>query len=575
MSYEIGSRVGEYEILQILGAGGMGRVYKVRNVISDRIEAMKVLLPDLEGNPGLADRFMREIKVQASLDHPNIAALYTALRVENQLLMLMEYVEGTTLDKLMESGPVPIEKGVDCIVQVLAALSYAHARGVVHRDLKPANMMVTPGGIVKLMDFGIAKMAADRKLTQTGSTVGSLYYMSPEQIKGATDIDARSDLYSLGVSLYEVVTGARPFQGDSEYSIMAAHLQGNPPPPVQISPNLPAGLSEIILQALEKDPSKRFQTADAFRNALLFVCRPAQATASAPATGPAPLFATQPQIPPPPPAFTAQPQVPPAPQSARSHRGLWIAVGALLGIAVLAVVAMQIPKFRHTAAQTESAQTGTENSAVQAPAPETAQTAAPKPAPTEASNEVTSAPVTALQQNQPQAAAAQPGQSTPVQQTSANFAAPQSSRAASSPKPAVKNLQSPEVKSSPSGRISAESSQPAASQPAPAPAAPAAAASTPPASEDKTAEQLKEIRKDLDLLGMRAATVRGSLDSLRKQQAASGLGLRSDMANAAQRMDYYLSQAETSLNRRDAEGAKKNLDLAENEVSKLENFLHK
>jgi serine/threonine-protein kinase len=200
---------------------------------------MKVLLPDLAGNPELADRFMQEIKLQASLDHPNIAALHTALRVENQLLMLMEYVEGITLDKVMESGPVPIDKATGYIAQVLSALSYAHARGVIHRDLKPGNMMITPSGEVKLMDFGIPKMTADRKLTQNASTVGSLYYMSPEQIKGSLDLDPRSDLYSLGVSLYEVVTGARPFQGDSEYSIMAAHLEKNPPPPIQISPNLP------------------------------------------------------------------------------------------------------------------------------------------------------------------------------------------------------------------------------------------------------------------------------------------------------------------------------------------------
>lgn len=168
MNYEIGSRVGDYEILEILGAGGMGRVYKVRNVLSDRVEAMKVLLPDLEGNAQLADRFMREIKVQASLDHPNIAALHTALRIENQLMMLMEYVEGTPLDHLMEAGPIPIDKAVDYIAQVLSALSYAHARGVVHRDLKPANMMITPSGVVKLMDFGIAKMTADRKLGARG-----------------------------------------------------------------------------------------------------------------------------------------------------------------------------------------------------------------------------------------------------------------------------------------------------------------------------------------------------------------------------------------------------------------------
>ena len=184
MSLDIGSRIGDYEIVSALGAGGMGKVFKVRNVISDRVEAMKVLLPDLEHEPELADRFMREIKVQASLQHPNIAALHTALRVDNQLLMLMELVEGITLDQRLQQGPVPLRDGVDYIGQVLGALGYAHQHGVIHRDIKPANMMLTAKGTVKLMDFGIAKAAADRKLTMTGTTMGSLYYMSPEQIKG-------------------------------------------------------------------------------------------------------------------------------------------------------------------------------------------------------------------------------------------------------------------------------------------------------------------------------------------------------------------------------------------------------
>ena len=174
MNLEIGSTVGDYQVVGILGAGGMGQVYKVRNVISDRVEAMKVLLPDLVNQPDLADRFLREIKVQASLEHPNIAALHTAVRVENQLLMLMEFVEGVTLDQKLKDGPLPAAEAVNYIMQVLAALDYAHARGVVHRDIKPANMMLTPGGVVKLMDFGIARSSADHKLTQTGTTVGSL-----------------------------------------------------------------------------------------------------------------------------------------------------------------------------------------------------------------------------------------------------------------------------------------------------------------------------------------------------------------------------------------------------------------
>src|ERR1700730_1206189 len=181
MSLEIGSRIGDYEIVSALGAGGMGKVFKVRNVISDRVEAMKVLLPDLEHEPELADRFMREIKVQASLQHPNIATLHTALRVDNQLLMLMELVEGITLDQRLQQGPIPLRDGIEYIGQVLGALGYAHQHGVIHRDIKPANMMLTANGTVKLMDFGIAKAAADRRLTMTGTTLGSLYYMSPER----------------------------------------------------------------------------------------------------------------------------------------------------------------------------------------------------------------------------------------------------------------------------------------------------------------------------------------------------------------------------------------------------------
>src|ERR1043165_7499501 len=240
MNLATGSIVGDYQIIGVLGEGGMGKVFKVRNTISDRIEAMKVLLPNLEGEPDLADRFLREIKVLASLNHPNIAGLRTAVRFENQLLMIMELVDGESLDhRLQHHGRLPVEEAVRYISQVLAALACAHERGVIHRDIKPANMMVTPDGTVKLMDFGIAKSATDRKLTMTGTTMGSLYYMSPEQITGVESLDARSDLYSVGVSLYELVTGKRPFDGDSQFAIMSAHLQKVPVPPITIDPSLP------------------------------------------------------------------------------------------------------------------------------------------------------------------------------------------------------------------------------------------------------------------------------------------------------------------------------------------------
>src|SRR5215475_9547347 len=172
MNLDVGSIVGDYQVVDTLGAGGMGKVFKVRNTISDRIEALKILLPDLAGEPDLADRFLREIKVLASLDHPNIAGLRTAFRYENQLLMIMELVEGITLDQRLKQGPLSVNEAVSCIGQVLSALGYAHRSGVIHRDIKPANMMLTPQGTVKLLDFGIAKGGEDRKLTMTGTTMG-------------------------------------------------------------------------------------------------------------------------------------------------------------------------------------------------------------------------------------------------------------------------------------------------------------------------------------------------------------------------------------------------------------------
>jgi serine/threonine-protein kinase len=503
MNYEIGSRVGDYEVLEVLGSGGMGQVYKVRNVISDRVEAMKVLLPDLEGNAELADRFTREIELQASLDHPNIAALHTALRLDNQLLMLREYVEGVTIEAALRSGRIPIDKAIDYTAQVLSALSYAHARGVVHRDLKPANMIITPSGVVKLMDFGIAKMVVDRKVTQTGSTVESLYYMSPEQIKGAVDLDPRTDLYSLGISLYEMVTGARPFQGDSEYSIKAAQLETNPPPPIQLDPNLPPALSEIILMSLEKDPAQRFQSADAFRAALLSVRGSVQQPVAAPAEAP----------------VVALP--PPPPPAARSHRGLYIALGSLATIAVIIAAVTQIPKFRHTAAE----------SAPAAVASAPAQQAPAEPPPAE---------------TQP---ASQPVSPAPA----AKAALPAVRRAApAAPSPAQ---------------------QPVEQQPvSPPPQAPPQQASPAPADAAK-AEQLEQLREQGSLLSIRAGTVRSSLESLRKAQARSGLGLRADMAASAQRMDYLMNEADAAVQRGDAAAAQRNLDLAEKEVAKLEKFL--
>src|SRR5271167_2576089 len=250
-----------------LGHGGMGKVYQVKNLLSDRVEAMKVVLPDLAGRSEFATRFMREIKVLASLDHPNIAALRTAFTADDQLVMIMEYVEGTTLAERLERGPFSTADALNYTSQVLAALSYAHGKHVIHRDIKPGNMMLTPQGVVKLMDFGLARSADEVGLTVTGTTMGSLDYASPEQVQ-SQPTDERSDLYSVGVSLYQMVTGKRMFSVTSSFSLMQAQVKEIPRQPIELVPSIPKSLNDVIMQAVSKDPALRFQSADAFRNAL-------------------------------------------------------------------------------------------------------------------------------------------------------------------------------------------------------------------------------------------------------------------------------------------------------------------
>src|SRR5882762_3022771 len=367
------TRKGDYEILGVLGAGGMGKVYKVRNVLSDRVEAMKVLLPNPGDQKALAGRFLREIKVLASLNHPNIAALRTALTVDNQLVMIMEYVEGTTLAAHLEQEKISWRSALNYMDQVLAALSYAHKQNVIHRDIKPANMMLTPSAAIKLMDFGIARSGNDLGLTVTGTTVGSLAYMSPEQVK-CEPIDARSDLYSVGVSLYEMVTGQKPFKGDSHFSIMQAQLQQAPRPPVELSADLPASLNQIILKALLKEPAQRFQSADAFRNALNSV-----ATSLKTKGATVPMAATVR----PAPGSLPAPQMFPPRAHARGHRGLYITLGAMIVLVVLVAAGLSAPRWLKTRANGGGDSQANGVAPVQPATPAVAETpSAPKPAST-------------------------------------------------------------------------------------------------------------------------------------------------------------------------------------------------
>ena len=387
-------QIGDYEIVRELGHGGMGQVYLVRNLISDRIEAMKVLLPDLAQQGDLANRFMREIKVLASLDHPNIAQLRTAFTAENQLVMIMEYVEGDTLAERLQAGPFSAPDALNYISQVLTALSYAHGKGVIHRDIKPSNMMLTPKGVVKLMDFGIARSTQDLGMTVTGTTLGSLDYMSPEQVK-SEPTDARSDLYSVGVSLYEMVTGHHMFSATSSYSVMEAHVKEIPKPPIEVVPNLPKALSDIIMMAVAKDAGHRFQTADAMRNALsqvgggtaaaaAAVAAPQAVIAAAPQSTRPPMPVTPPPATPGPSTFPPQEQPGCAVLEPRPTKGGGRHIGWIVVAAIIVLVALfggtQVYRSHKPAPAMESAAAPSASTAATAPAP--TPTTQPAPAPT-------------------------------------------------------------------------------------------------------------------------------------------------------------------------------------------------
>ena len=558
MTYQPGDRIGDYEVLAVLGAGGMGKVYKVRNLISDRVEAMKVLLPNLAENPELGERFIREIKLQATLSHPNIAALHTALHYENQLLMLMEFVDGITLDELVRSGPLRLEEAVNYISQVCDALAYAHSKGIIHRDLKPSNMMLTPQGVVKLLDFGIAKFAQDRTMTKTGFLVGSLPYISPEQIEGLPDIDARTDIYSLGITLYQLVTGRVPFEADSEYSLMRKHLQEAPVPPVQLMPDVPQGLNDIILTAIEKDRSRRFQTAATMGTALRSLGASLGMTVPAQAAGAAAAGGGYNAGPPPQQQMTPEQAwgVPaPAPRQP-SNRGLYIVLGSLVTVAVLVLAAIQLPKFFGTRAVAppaamESAQPATEG--------QSAPAAQPQPM-------------------------AEPDRAEPATATAPQFPEPAAESAAAPAPVPVPARTASGVSSSPARRMESGSGalqrSPAPAQPAPGQAAPAyeppaqaqsaAAAPAAPAVDER---ELSELRERLMLLGARVNAVQATLNRLKQEQARMGLGLRGDISASAQRMEFYMDEAETALKRGDAAAAKRHLENADRETARLEKFL--
>ena len=589
MTEEINKRIGDYQILDELGHGGMGRVYRVRNVISDRIEAMKVLLPDLAGRQELAARFLREIKLMASLNHPNIAGLRTAFTADNQLIMIMEYVEGTTVAQLLEKSPISAADAVNYVGQVLDALSYAHQQHIIHRDIKPSNMMITPQGVIKLMDFGIARAGDEHTLTMTGTTLGSLGYMSPEQVKGEPT-DARSDLYSVGVSLYEMVTGQRPFRAESDYSIMAAHVKEMPKAPIELQPGLPTALNDIIFMAIAKDPAKRFQTAAAFHNALntvqIAALSPTAKAASGattvntltPAQVPQATLVSTGQAPAPAPpsgyrevpaaaAAVETPSIPIPPPPPASHRGLYMTLGALIVLAGLVAAGVYIPRKSKTEAKSSSQSVSPAES--MAGQSMVSQTPAAQSAPAQG-GESQGADIASQSGSAPA--------SVPAKSDTTANAMSQPASAPSAPMPMA-----PDMDSSASAPIPAANKTPLshprkliakkADTGQAAPALPTGNAVSDSKVLASKATQLDEVEHEVDQLSSRAAAVDNGLERLQQQQAAAGYGLRGDIAARQASMRNNLSKAQAALEHGDVERAKRFQALAEADVEAIEHFL--
>ena len=262
MDKYIGKKLeGRYEITELIGVGGMADVYKATDIIDNKEVAVKILKKEFAENEEFLRRFRNESKAIALLSHPNIVKVYDVNFDDKMQYIVMEYIDGITLKEYIDNEKVLTWKdSVHFIIQVLRALQHAHDRGIVHRDIKPQNIMLFTDGTIKVMDFGIAKFAREDGGTQSDHAIGTVHYISPEQARG-DETDEKSDIYSVGVMLYEMLTGQKPFDTDNPISIAVMQMQATPERPRSINPDIPAGLEEIILRAMEKDPENRYQTA--------------------------------------------------------------------------------------------------------------------------------------------------------------------------------------------------------------------------------------------------------------------------------------------------------------------------
>lgn len=395
----IGRTVGNYRIVEKIGEGGMGAVYRAVDVMLDRDVALKAIRPELSREPQIVERFRAEARTLARLSHPAIALIYTFFHDGDDLYLAMEMVEGRPLSKVLEAqGAIPWQRATTLLASALEGIEQAHRAGVVHRDLKPDNLMLTNAGTLKVMDFGIARVMGSGHLTRTGLLVGTLRYMSPEQIRGE-EVDGRADVYALGAVLYEMLTGRPPFEGGSDWAILRAQIEDPPRPPGEHVPELPWWLDRVVLKALSKQPADRFQTVEEMRLALLrqgetlTTPRPSVPTASLEEL---PTVVTPPGSRATPPPSPVSPPLPPRVQTGppptsyrpvelgRSGGGWKVAALAAALVAVLAAAGLGIRTWRGRATEQQTV-------AEVEPAPTLVTAAAQPPSPLPAAEESTPA----------------------------------------------------------------------------------------------------------------------------------------------------------------------------------------